>query len=96
MPKSSKQVRAQPADRPAVERDAARLRPDEAAEHVEQGRLARSVRADHSGHLARRDGQRHTVEGREPAKAHRHTAHVQHAGLRRRVLGRRRVSCPLG
>ena len=94
---SRKPVRAQPAQWPVVEGDAARLRPDEAAKYVEQGRLACSVRADHAGYLARRDGERHLVEGGEAAKSHRHTAYIEDPSPRSQaLLSRHRVPCPLG
>ena len=44
------------------------------------------VRADHAGHLARRDGERYLVEGGEAAKAHRHTAHIEGPGPRSQAL----------
>ncbi len=64
-PRDSKRrepVRAQPVKRPAIEGQAARLRPDEAAQNVQQCCLARSVWPDHSRSLTGRDVKRYAIE----------------------------------
>ena len=58
----------EPGQRAPVEGDRAGLRPDKAARGVEQGGLARAVRADDSGDFARGGGQRYVVKCGEAAK----------------------------
>ena len=53
----------------AAEAHAAGVGADEAADDVEQRRLARAVGADDADDLARRDRQRDVVEGGQPAEA---------------------------
>ena len=66
-----------------AEPHAAGVGADEAADDVEQRRLARAVGADDADDLAGRDRQRDVVERRQAAEAHRETVHPQH--LRRFV-----------
>jgi hypothetical protein len=60
----------------AVERPPAGSAVD-AGEHVQQGGLARAVGADHRMHRARLDGERHSLEGRQAAEAHREVVHTE-------------------
>ena len=62
----------------AVEPVLARRRRVEAAEDVEQRRLARSRRADDRDHLAAIDRERHAIERRDALVAHRVVARDVH------------------
>ncbi len=62
-------VRRPPADLVTLESDAPRIRRDEPGDQVEQRGLARAVRPDHADQLARPDGQRDVVGGRQSAEA---------------------------
>ena len=70
-------VRPQPRQRPAAEADRPGLRADEAAQHVQQRRLAGAVGADDPGHLPPRGRERDVVQRREAAEPHRDPAHIQ-------------------
>ncbi len=57
---------------PAAEPHLARVRPDEAAQHVQQRRLPRAVRADDAEDVPGRDGERDGIERGQPAETNRH------------------------
>ena len=65
----------------AVEPDLAGLRPDQAAEHVQEGGLTGPVRADDSGDLAGGRGQRDVVKSSDAAEPDRHRPDFQRPGL---------------
>src|SRR5439155_10887928 len=58
----------EPADLPSFEPDAAGRRRVESGEHVEQRRLAGTVRSDHREDMALTDGEAHLRERREGAE----------------------------
>ena len=82
-PEPGELVRANPVQHGLAEPHAAGVGAHEAADDVEQRRLARAVGADDADDLAGRDRQRDVVERRQAAEAHRETVHPQH--LRRFV-----------
>ena len=61
----------------AVEPDLAPVRPEQPRDEVEEGRLARPVRADEADDAARRDHQLHVAHRHEAAEAPRQTAHLE-------------------
>ena len=84
-----------PSQRPAAPLQRPRVGSDEAADQVEQRRLAGAVGADHADDLARSDLERHAVERGDPAEANRRIAHLQAGGglrgLHARKLYQRQV-----
>ena len=77
-PEPGELVRANPVQHGLAEAHAAGVGAHEAADDVEERRLARAVGADHADDLAGRDRQRDVVERRQAAEAHRETVHLQH------------------
>src|SRR5579883_2751199 len=63
----------------AVEGDRAGARPEEAADQVEEGRLAGAVRTDDGAQLAALDRHRHVAHGDEAAEILRDAADVEEA-----------------
>jgi hypothetical protein len=85
--------------------DAALVGRDEAGDDVDQGRLARPVRADQPEDLAARDLQRHALQGHDAAEILRHPLQSEHrpgggeqgaagGAQRRQLLGERRGAGP--
>ena len=70
-------VRAQVVVPAAVEQHLALVGPDEAAQDIEQRRLARPVRPDHAEDLPGLNRERYGVERRQAAKANTHIAYVE-------------------
>jgi hypothetical protein len=62
----------------AAEQHLAGVGPDEAAQHVQQRGLARSVRPDDAQHMPGRDGERDGVERGQPAETDRHVLHLKY------------------
>ena len=63
----------------AVEQDRARGRREEAADQIEERRLAGAVGADHGAQLARLDGERDVVDGDQAAEALRDVVDLEQA-----------------
>jgi len=51
-----------------------RLRPDETAHHVEQGRLSGAVRTDHARHATLRNAEGDAIKGDQPSETDRNVA----------------------
>src|SRR5207247_8945461 len=71
-------IGTEPQDAAAVEGDVARLGQHQAAEHVEQRRLAGAVGPDDSGNALARDLERAAGEGLEAAERLDQAARLQH------------------
>ena len=63
-------MRRQPQDLDAGETDRAAIGRHEAGDRVEEGRLARTVRANDGDDAVRRDAQRHRAQRNQAAKPH--------------------------
>src|SRR5690348_3471113 len=63
----------------AVEHDRPGARRKEAADEIEEGRLAGAIRADHGAQLAFGDGERHVAYGGQAAEVLRYVADLQQA-----------------
>src|SRR5579883_158699 len=66
----------------AVEQDASAGRRKEAAEQIEEGRLAGAVRADNGAELAARDGERYVAHRDEVAEALAHRIDFENGARR--------------
>src|SRR4029077_20064899 len=70
-------VRLRAGDVAALEHDATLGRREDAGDRVEQGRLARAIRADQREHLAALRVERHIIHGDEAAEPLRHVLDLQ-------------------
>src|SRR6266540_6443618 len=82
-----------PVDAHAVEQDAPRIAALHAGDAVEQGGLARAIRADETVDPAALEGERHAVDGVDAAEVLVKLDHLERRAGRQIVLGRRYFSC---
>jgi hypothetical protein len=88
-------VRRQPRQVVAVEPDAAAARRIDQADQVEDGRLARAIRADDGEHLARLQCERHAVDRPHAAEADAEVLDLKEGPPRGRMHRPRRPPCGL-
>ncbi len=81
-PRLGRDMHPRPRDQPAVDPDLARLGPLHPRDHPQRGRLAAARRPQKTGHLPRRNRQRHILDHRPPAKGTGQVTHVKPGGNR--------------